>query len=274
MSQQGRLVDVVTNLETLTGNSGGAVSPDGAGDINIVGTGVITVTGNPGTNTLTIADSGSSITYTTDSGNATPAANVLNVLGGTGISTSGSGSTVTVTLDTPVLVTNGGTGATSLTDGGILLGSGTTALTATAQPTNGQLLIGSTGVDPALATITAGANITVTNAAGSITIAADGGGELAITALTDVSSPYTVLAADEYLSCDVSGGVLTINLPNAPTTGRVIIVKDKGGDAASNNISVTTVGGVVTIDGSTTRTMNTNFEALQFIFNGTSYEVF
>lgn len=38
---------------TLTGNSGGAVSPDGGGNINTVGTGSITVVGNPGTFTTT-----------------------------------------------------------------------------------------------------------------------------------------------------------------------------------------------------------------------------
>src|ERR1700677_690407 len=38
--------------------------------------------------------------------------------------------------------------------------------------TNGQLLIGSTGLTPVAAALTAGANITITNAAGSITIAA------------------------------------------------------------------------------------------------------
>lgn len=38
----------------LTGNSGGAVPPDGSGNINILGAGGVLVTGNPGTNTLTI----------------------------------------------------------------------------------------------------------------------------------------------------------------------------------------------------------------------------
>lgn len=73
-------------------------------------------------------------------------------------------------------IANGGTGASSLTDGGILLGSGTAAITATAQPTDGQLLIGSTGSDPALATLTAGSGISITNAAGAVTITNTGGG--------------------------------------------------------------------------------------------------
>lgn len=45
------------SLSTLTGNTGGAISPS-AGNINIVGAGSVTVTGSG--NTLTISDSGSS----------------------------------------------------------------------------------------------------------------------------------------------------------------------------------------------------------------------
>jgi hypothetical protein len=41
--------------------------------------------------------------------------------------------------------------------------------------TNGQIIIGSTGGTPAPATLTAGSNITITNAANSITIASSGG---------------------------------------------------------------------------------------------------
>ena len=72
---------------------------------------------------------------------------------------------------TPVAVDQGGTGATSLTDGGVLLGSGTGAITATAVLANGQLLIGDNSTDPAVATLTGTANqVTVTNGAGSITL--------------------------------------------------------------------------------------------------------
>lgn len=49
---------------TLTGNSGGAVGPNGSGNINLIGSGGITITGNPGTNTLTVTGTTSSIAWT------------------------------------------------------------------------------------------------------------------------------------------------------------------------------------------------------------------
>jgi hypothetical protein len=92
-------------LSTLTGNSGGAVSPTG-GNINVVGSGTITVTGNPGTSTLTIADSGGTgLTFDSDSGSATPALGVITMAGGSNINTSATGSTVTYNLDDNVTIT-------------------------------------------------------------------------------------------------------------------------------------------------------------------------
>ena len=79
-----------------------------------------------------------------------------------------------LSLDTALPVASGGTGTSTFTDGGVLLGSGTGAVTALGQATNGQLVVGSTGADPVLATLTGGANITVTNTAGAISIAASG----------------------------------------------------------------------------------------------------
>jgi hypothetical protein len=43
-------------IQFLAGNTGGDVGPDGSGVIHIVGAGTISVTGNAGTNTLTITD--------------------------------------------------------------------------------------------------------------------------------------------------------------------------------------------------------------------------
>lgn len=45
---------------SLTGNAGGAVGPTVGGNINVVGSGTITVVGTPLTNTLTISSSGGS----------------------------------------------------------------------------------------------------------------------------------------------------------------------------------------------------------------------
>ena len=101
-------------------------------------------------------------------------------------------------------VANGGTGATTLTDGGVLLGSGTGAITATAVLTNGQLLIGDGTGDPTVGTLTGGTNVTVTNGAGSITIAA-----------TDTNTTYTAgdgldLSGTEFSTDLKSNGGLVI----------------------------------------------------------------
>ena len=81
-----------------------------------------------------------------------------------------------LSLDTALTVVNGGTGASTLTDGGVLLGSGTGAITATSVLTNGQLIIGDGTGDPTVSTLTAGTGVTITNGAGSIEIAAAGSG--------------------------------------------------------------------------------------------------
>lgn len=120
-------------------------------------------------------------------------------------------------------VESGGTGASSLTDGGILLGSGTSAITVLGQATNGQIPIGSTGGDPVLGTITAGSGISVTNGSGSI--------EIGLT-----SSAGTVT------SIDVSGGTTGLTTTGGPvTTSGTITV---GGTLAytSGGTGLTTLG--------------------------------
>lgn len=57
MSQQGILSDQTSagsDIETLTGDTGGVVGPDGAFNIDILGGDTTTITGSPGTNTLTV----------------------------------------------------------------------------------------------------------------------------------------------------------------------------------------------------------------------------
>jgi len=68
-------------------------------------------------------------------------------------------------------VTEGGTGVSTLTSHGVLMGNGASDIQATAEPSNGQLLIGKTGDFPVLATLTDGAGTLITEGAGTITIA-------------------------------------------------------------------------------------------------------
>ena len=88
-------------------------------------------------------------------------------------SSSGGGTSDLTDVSGTLAVASGGTGATSLTDGGVLLGSGTGAISSMSVLTNGQVLIGDGAGDPVAATLTGGSGITVTNGAGSISIAAD-----------------------------------------------------------------------------------------------------
>lgn len=113
-------------LATLTGNSGGAISPD-AGNINIVGdTTTINIVGTPLDSTLTVSATGSvAILFTEDSGTATPSSgNVIVTGGSTGITTSGSGHTISLTGT--LNVAHGGTGDTSFTAYSVITG-GTTS---------------------------------------------------------------------------------------------------------------------------------------------------
>jgi hypothetical protein len=64
----------------------------------------------------------------------------------------------------PLTVPHGGTGLTTITDHGVMIGSGVTAVTPITVGATGELLTGVTGADPAFATISSG-DFTFTNAA-------------------------------------------------------------------------------------------------------------
>lgn len=121
-------------------------------------------------------------------------------------------------------------------------------------------------------TLTAGTNITITPGSGTLTISANPDLDLNYTNVN--SSPYVVQATDQFLSVDCSGGAITVQLPNAPSTGTVFIIKDRTGSSATNNITVTTVGGAVNIDGATSFVMNTAYESINVIFGSSVYQVY
>jgi len=174
---------VATALAVNVGSAGAAVvnggalgTPSGGTATNLTGlplstgvTGTLPVAnGGTGTATPSIV-AGTNVTVTGTWPNQTIAASggggsgtvtSVDVSGGTtGLTTSGGPVTTTgtITLAGTLAVANGGTGQTSYTDGQLLIGN-------------------STGNTLTKATLTAGTNVTITNAAGAITIAASGGG--------------------------------------------------------------------------------------------------
>ena len=117
-----------------------------------------------------------------------------------------------LTLDTALPVASGGTGGATFTDGALVVGSGTGALTSLGQATDGQVVIGSSGADPVLATLTGGANITVTNTAGAISIAASGlgSGTVQSVSATGTENGITLVSDGDSVNPVITlGGTLT-----------------------------------------------------------------
>ncbi len=107
-------------------------------------------------------------------------------------------------LDTALTVANGGTGASTLTDGGVLLGSGTGAITALGQATDGQLIIGDSLADPVVASLGVANGVKKTVGAGSLTVGLETGGTgNLVNAQTD-GTGVTVASTDRLLISDQS----------------------------------------------------------------------
>ena len=107
-------------------------------------------------------------TLTGNAGGLIPASGSgnFNIVGSGSIVVTGAPATHTLTIS--------GGGVTGMTEHAMVVGNAAGGITSLAVATDGQLPIGSTGNNPVLATLTAGNNIGITNAAGSITIKVNG----------------------------------------------------------------------------------------------------
>ena len=232
----GTVTSVDTAAGTFISGSGGPITTSGSLTYDL------SATGTPGATTFLRGDN----TWGTPAGSGGTVTSIDVSGGTTGLTTSGGPITTsgTITLAGTLIVANGGTGATTLTDGGILLGSGVGAITATAQPTNGQLLVGSTGVDPVLATLTAGTGIGIANAAGSITITNSSPGTWTLSG--DSGTPQTVSSGD---TVDIAGGT---GISTAASATDTLTVTNTGVTSivAGTGITISGATGAVTITNS------------------------
>lgn len=190
---------LLTDLETITGDAGGAVGADALFNLNLVGGNNITTTGTPGSNQVSIA-------------------------------------------------------LTDTTDHTVQVGNATGSLTSLGAATNGQLIIGSTGADPSVAALTAGTGITITNAAGSITIDAAAG------IAWSVVGASATLAVNTGSIC-TTGAALSFALPAVSAVGDMIELVLDGStswtitQAASQYIRVGSSSTTVGVGGSLASTL-------------------
>lgn len=202
-------VSGTVNHSIQIGNAGGSLTsltPGTNGQIPIGSTGanpvMATITAGTG---ISVANGAGSITITataggplvvhTGSGDATESGGAITIAGGNNISTTGAASTVTVNVS-------------GTTNHALQIGNASGSLTSLSAATDGQIPIGSTGVDPVMATITAGSGISITNGAGSISIASTGTANaiLITTFNTPGSFTWTKNAATQYVDLLMWGG--------------------------------------------------------------------
>ena len=112
--------------------------------------------------------------------------------------------------------------------------------------TNGQIIIGSTGATPTAATLTAGANISIVNAAGSITISATGLAGFSWTVVSGTSQ--AMLSNNGYIANNA--GLVTLTLPATSAVGDEIDIIGKG----AGGWLVQCGGGQTVVVGSSTTT--------------------
>lgn len=263
MSQSGTYDTTTTlaDVETITGDSGGAVGPDGAGNIDLVGSGPLTVDGTPASNLLTInwaAATDGQVLLAATGGD--PAFATLTSTGGTITFTPGANSLNLEALNQTLTGDSGGAVSPDALGNIDFVGSGPLTVDGTpasnlmtinwAAATDGQVLVAATGLDPAFATLTStGGTISFTPGANTLnletnlaqidTITGDSGGAVGPDGSSNIdfvgSGPLTVDGTP-------ASNLLTINWA-AATNGQVLIAAT-GGDPAF--ATLTSSGGTIT----------------------------
>lgn len=163
-----------------------------------------------------------------------------------------------------VTPTNGGTGVSNPTAHTLPVAEGSSNFNFLGPLTNGQILIGSSGVDPVPANLSAGPGISISNGAGTITISGTASG----IGWTDVTGTSQAMVADNgYTANNV--GLVTFTLPATAAygTGLAVVGKGAGGwkiaQNAGQNIQIGTTSSTVGVGGSVAST--NQFDSINFV---------
>ena len=87
-----------------------------------------------------------------------------------------------------------------------------------------------------------------------------------------VAATYTIAALDEVVGVDTTGSALTVTLlaVNSNWDGKMYWIHDIGGNAGTNNITIATADSA-NINGSSTKLLAINYEAVTLITDGTNW---
>lgn len=202
MSQAGTLLGnapIGAGILTVTGNNGIPVGPTILGDVEIVGVGDITVTGNPATNTLEISSAGLATDFTTDAGAAAPVAGNLNIIGTANqVQTAGAGDTVTISFPNDITIPQDLTVTQNLQVNGNIVSTGNI---------NGALITAGAGIDCT--------GLCATHNGLTNTGAIDSTGTLMVTDATLPSGVVQIDGAHQFYSSNGANGTLLIGNPAA-----------------------------------------------------------
>ena len=138
--------------------------------------------------------------------------------------------------------------APTLTQRGVVIGDASNAIKTLAAMTNGQVLIGSTGADPVVTSISPGTGVGISGGPGTLTISVIGGGISWQTTSANIAN----MSINNGYACISPGGALTLGLPTTAGVGSIINVTLAGAtswqitQAAGQSIrlgsNITTVG--------------------------------
>ena len=218
-----------TALETA--RTIGGVSFDGTGNIDLPG---VNTAGNQATsgNAATATALATARTIGGVSFDGTGNIDLPGVNSAGNQNTSGTAAGLSATL----AVASGGTGATSMTDKAVVItqDSGTDTLSSVAMDANGELLIGGTS-GPAVATLTAGTGVTITNGDGTIQISAPDVG--------DVTASSTTTFTNKTIDADGTGNSIS-NIDIGNMTSAVVVTESDGIASNDNDTTLPTSAAV------------------------------
>jgi len=120
----------------------------------------------------------------------------------------------------------------SMTNAGVLVNNSSGQISSL-DLDDGEIIIGATGGNPAAATLTAGAGISITNGTNSITIAASG------TGLTWSSTASNAVSATVNNGYRLTGTAPIVTLPASPTLGQVVSIAQ---DSAAGTVITLNAG--------------------------------